>query len=87
MWSDNAGELTSDDVKYSFERILKTDWSARFPTLKSVIFIGPEKHRGMYNSQELLLLGAHTSDETRSAIRAPPARSQTHPSASASADR
>ena len=37
--------------------------SARFPRLKSVIFIGPEKHRGMYNSQELLLLGAHTSDE------------------------
>jgi fatty-acyl-CoA synthase len=36
--------------------------SARFPRLKSVIFIGPEKHRGMYNSQELLLLGAHTSD-------------------------
>ena len=37
--------------------------SARFPRLKSVIFIGPETHRGMYNSQELLLLGAHTSDE------------------------
>ena len=37
--------------------------SARFPRLKSVIFIGPEKHRGMYNSQELLLLGVHTSDE------------------------
>lgn len=37
--------------------------SACFPRLKSVIFIGPEKHRGMYNSQELLLLGAHTSDE------------------------
>jgi fatty-acyl-CoA synthase len=36
---------------------------ARFPRLKSVIFIGPEKHRGMYNSQELLLLGAHTSDQ------------------------
>jgi fatty-acyl-CoA synthase len=36
--------------------------SARFPRLKSVIFIGPEKHRGMYNSQELLLLGSHTSD-------------------------
>ena len=36
--------------------------SARFPRLKSVIFIGPEKHRGMYNSQELLLLGTHTSD-------------------------
>jgi fatty-acyl-CoA synthase len=37
--------------------------SERFPRLKSVIFIGPEKHRGMYNTQELLLLGAHTSDE------------------------
>ena len=31
--------------------------SARFPMLKSVIFIGPEKHRGMYNVAELLLLG------------------------------
>jgi fatty-acyl-CoA synthase len=37
--------------------------SARFPRLQSVIFIGPEKHRGMYNTQELLLLGAHTGDE------------------------
>ncbi len=37
--------------------------SARFPNLKSVIFVGPEKHRGMYNTQELLLLGAHTPDE------------------------
>jgi fatty-acyl-CoA synthase len=37
--------------------------SARFPRLQHVIFIGPEKHRGMYNTQELLLLGAHTSDE------------------------
>jgi fatty-acyl-CoA synthase len=37
--------------------------SPRFPRLKSVVFIGPEKHRGMYNTQELLLLGAHTDDE------------------------
>jgi fatty-acyl-CoA synthase len=37
--------------------------SARFPRLERVVFIGPEKHRGMYNTQELLLLGAHTSDE------------------------
>jgi fatty-acyl-CoA synthase len=37
--------------------------SGRFPRLEKVIFIGPEKHRGMYNTQELLLLGAHTSDE------------------------
>ncbi len=31
--------------------------SEKFPELKSVIFIGPEKHRGMYNSRELMLLG------------------------------
>jgi fatty-acyl-CoA synthase len=37
--------------------------SERFPRLESVIFIGPEKHRGMYNTQELLLLGSHASDE------------------------
>jgi fatty-acyl-CoA synthase len=33
--------------------------SARFPRLRSVIFIGPEKHRGMYTTPELLLLGSH----------------------------
>lgn len=31
--------------------------SSKFPELKNVIFIGPEKHRGMYNTPELLLLG------------------------------
>jgi fatty-acyl-CoA synthase len=36
--------------------------SARFPRLKSVIFMGPEKHRGMYNTPELLLLGRHAAD-------------------------
>ena len=36
MWSDNLGELTTDDVKYSFERMLKSDWSARWPTLDHV---------------------------------------------------
>jgi fatty-acyl-CoA synthase len=34
--------------------------SARFPRLRSVIFMGPEKHRGMYTTPELLLLGSHT---------------------------
>jgi acyl-CoA synthetase (AMP-forming)/AMP-acid ligase II len=33
--------------------------SARFPRLRTVVFIGPEKHRGMFNTQELLLRGAH----------------------------
>src|SRR5208283_2555468 len=36
--------------------------SARFPRLKSVIFIGPEKHRGMYTTPELLLLGSHAQE-------------------------
>ncbi len=27
MWSDDLGEVTADDVKYSFERMLKSDWS------------------------------------------------------------
>ncbi|MCL1821756.1 MAG: AMP-binding protein [Prolixibacteraceae bacterium] len=33
--------------------------SQRFPELKNVVFIGQQKHRGMYNTQELLLLGSH----------------------------
>ncbi len=31
--------------------------SKRFPFLKNVLFIGPQKHRGMFSIQELLLLG------------------------------
>ena len=30
------GELTAEDVKYSLERMLKSDWSARFPTMDHV---------------------------------------------------
>ncbi len=37
--------------------------SARFPKLRSVIFIGPEKHRGMYSTPELLLLGEQVHDD------------------------
>lgn len=33
--------------------------SARFPYLKNVVFMGPEKHRGLYSTPELLLLGQH----------------------------
>jgi peptide/nickel transport system substrate-binding protein len=45
MWSDNLGELTAEDVKFSFERILKSDWSARFPTLDHVDV--KDKHSGV----------------------------------------
>jgi fatty-acyl-CoA synthase len=34
-----------------------------FPELKNVVFIGPEKHRGMYNTPELILLGEHIADD------------------------
>ncbi|MBN1462453.1 MAG: AMP-binding protein [Paludibacteraceae bacterium] len=37
--------------------------SERFPFMKNVVYIGPEKHRGMYNTQELLLLGHNVDDE------------------------
>ncbi len=33
--------------------------SARFPYLKNVVFMGPEKYRGLYSTPELLLLGQH----------------------------
>ena len=36
--------------------------SARFPKLKNVVFIGPQKHRGMFSLPELLLLGEHCDD-------------------------
>ena len=37
--------------------------SERFPELQSVIYIGQEKHRGMYNTSEMILLGEHIDDQ------------------------
>ncbi len=36
--------------------------SKEYPCLKGVIYVGQEKHRGLYNTSELLLLGKHTND-------------------------
>jgi peptide/nickel transport system substrate-binding protein len=36
MWSGDYGEMTAEDVKYSFERMLKSDWNSRWPTLDHV---------------------------------------------------
>jgi fatty-acyl-CoA synthase len=36
--------------------------SERFPLLRNVVFIGPQKHRGMFNTTETLLLGTHQDD-------------------------
>ncbi len=43
--------------------------SAKFPALKNVIFIGQQKHRGMYNTRELMLLGNQYDNEELNAIK------------------
>ncbi|TAJ15378.1 AMP-binding protein [Marinilabiliaceae bacterium JC017] len=43
--------------------------SGMLPELKNVVFIGPQKHRGMYNTSELLLLGEYTSDVLLNSVK------------------
>ncbi len=64
------GYRDSDYVNMIFELIpeLKTSErgnlkSEKFPVLKNIVFIGPQKHKGMYNTLELLLLGSYIPDE------------------------
>lgn len=63
------GYRDSDYVNMIFELVpeLKTCVrgelaSSRFPELKNVVFIGPQKHRGMFNIHELILLGSYIPD-------------------------
>jgi fatty-acyl-CoA synthase len=42
----------------------------KFPFLKSVVYIGQEKHRGMYSLAEVLLLGRHGDTALLTAIEA-----------------
>lgn len=63
------GWRDSDYVNMIFELIpeLKTHSrgnlkSEKFPELRNVVFIGQEKHRGMFNTAELILLGEHLDD-------------------------
>ncbi len=44
--------------------------SERFPRMRNVVFIGQEKFRGMYNTQELLILGANQDDSKLNELRA-----------------
>ncbi|HNW51424.1 MAG TPA: AMP-binding protein [Prolixibacteraceae bacterium] len=59
--SDYIGMLNElvPELKTSERGFLKSE---KFPCLKNIIYIGPEKHRGMYNTNELLLLGEHIDD-------------------------
>ncbi|MDR2482747.1 MAG: AMP-binding protein [Treponema sp.] len=36
--------------------------SEKFPFLKHIVYVGQQKHRGMYSFNELLLLGQHTDE-------------------------
>ena len=63
------GFRDSDYVNMVFDLVpeLKTSQrgslkSEKFPELQNVIFIGPQKHRGMFNTTELMLLGSHIDD-------------------------
>ena len=51
MVNELVPELKSCERGHARERPL--------PASASVIFMGPEKHRGMYTTPELLLLGSH----------------------------
>ncbi|MDR0895848.1 MAG: AMP-binding protein [Prevotellaceae bacterium] len=44
--------------------------SERFPCMKNVVYVGQEKHRGMYNTAELLLLGENIEDDRLSQLKA-----------------
>ncbi|MCC8187546.1 MAG: AMP-binding protein [Bacteroides sp.] len=64
------GERDSDFVEMTYTMLpeLKSCQrghlaSPRFPYMKNVVYIGPEKHRGMYNTSELLLLGKNIEDK------------------------
>lgn len=65
---DGTWECDYVDMTYKMLPELKTCQrgklhSERFPNMKNVIYIGQEKHRGMYNTAEILLLGSSISDE------------------------
>lgn len=55
------------EIKKSSRGNLK---SKEFPYLKNIIYIGQEKHRGMYNTNELLLLGENQNNKEFEKIKA-----------------
>src|SRR5512133_3712448 len=63
------GYRDSDYVNMVFELVPELKDSPRgelksqkFPELKNVVFIGPQKHKGMFNTLELILLGSYLPD-------------------------
>lgn len=71
---DGFRDVDYVETLYSLVPELKTQErghlkSAEFPHLKYIVYVGQEKHRGMYNTNELLLLGKHTPDKKLSEIK------------------
>ncbi len=71
------GTFESDYVAMTYELMpeLKTCQrghfkSEKFPHMRNVIYIGQEKHRGMYNTAEILLLGSSVADDALNAAKA-----------------
>ena len=65
---DSFRDVNYLEILYELVPELKTSQrgklnSEEFPYLKNVIYVGQEKHRGMYNTTELMLLGNYVSDE------------------------
>ena len=65
---DGLRDVSYVDVLYELVPELKeqprgTLKSARFPRLKNVVYLGQEKHRGMYTSMELFQLGENMDDD------------------------
>lgn len=64
------GYRDSDYVNMVFELVpeLRTSprgnlSSSKFPELRNVVFLGQQKHKGMYNTHELMLLGSYQDDD------------------------
>lgn len=55
------------ELKTSQRGYLKSE---KFPHLEHVLFIGQEKHKGMYNTPELMLMGEHIADDELNAAKA-----------------
>jgi len=45
MWSDDLGELTTEDVKYSIERLKESEWSGKWESISHVEVI--DKYNGI----------------------------------------
>ncbi len=65
---DGYQDVDYIDIIYELVPELKTQERGSlknkdFPFLEHVIYVGQEKHRGMYNTNELMLLGKHSDNE------------------------